>query len=96
MEILYFIPKDKYSQARDKLLRDDKISRGSISFRDAKTLGIDKEGFFCYISGTEEVCKEAEKVLSELGEVVENRDAILEKIKQDENAAMEGFGNIFG
>ncbi|MCD6403434.1 MAG: hypothetical protein J7K98_03835 [Candidatus Aenigmarchaeota archaeon] len=96
MEILYFIPQDKYQEARNRLLKDDAVSRASITFKEAKTLGVEKDGFFCYVSGTEEICRKAIEILEEFGEKVEEEEEIIKKIKEEEDTAIQGFGGIFG
>jgi len=108
MEILLLIETKNYSKLRDILLKDDVVSRASITFKDAKSLS-DKEGYYCRISGTEEQCKKALELIKikpeeeggemiELAKEVENKEGeeVIKKIKEEEEKATEGFGGIFG
>ena len=81
----------------DKLLEDEIVSRASIIMKEGKGLG--KEGYYCYVSGTEEQCERALEIGKENGaeEVTEKeKEEIVKKIKEEEEKAMEGFGGIFG
>lgn len=100
------IEQKNLQKVKDLLLKDDVVSRASIIFKEAKTL-TGKEGFYCYISGSEEQCKRAlEKVKIEdkkTGETIElakevsgeERDGVLRRMKEEEDKALEGFGGIF-
>jgi hypothetical protein len=106
MEILLSIEQKNLQRVKDILLKDDVVSRASIVFKEAKGL-TGKEGFYCYISGSEEQCKKAlEKVKmknEKTGEVTElakevggdEKEEVVGKIKEEENKALEGFGGIF-
>ena len=106
MEIVLEIETENYQKVKDILLKDDLVSRASIKFREGKIIG--KEGYFCYISGTEEQYKRAMELINqrneetgeiiELAKKVENKEKgeIINKIKEEENMASEGMGNIFG
>lgn len=108
MEILLLIETKNYNKVRDILLKDDVVSRASLTFKDAKSLS-EKEGYYCRISGTEEQCKKAlelikikpeeeDKEIVELAKEVENKEKkeVINKIKEEEERATEGFGGIFG
>ncbi|MEM5772729.1 MAG: hypothetical protein QXL86_00675 [Candidatus Aenigmatarchaeota archaeon] len=106
MEIVISIEQKNLQKVKDLLLKDDVISKASIVFKEAKSLN-GKSGFYCYISGLDEQCKRAlEKIkmknektgeISELArEVVgEEREEVINKIKEEEDKALEGFGGIF-
>lgn len=95
MEILLQTETKNYSKLRDVLLKDDLVSRASILFKEAKTLS-DMEGYLCYISGTEEQCKKALEIIKDLVKEIKDKEKIINKIKEEENKAQEGFGEIFG
>ena len=78
------------------LLANDTVSRASIVFKEASSLGYEQEGYYCYISGSEEACEEAKKITQEIATIPKNSKEIIEKIKEEEAKAAEGFGNIFG
>lgn len=95
MEIVLHIETKDYSKLRDILLKDDLVSRASIVFKEAKTLS-KEEGYFCYISGTEYQCKKALELTKDLSKEIKDKEEIINKIKEEENKAEEGFGGIFG
>lgn len=101
MDLLLQIKLENYPKVKDILLKDDVVSRASIKFKDAKEF--EKEGYYCYISGLEEQCKRALELIKDskgnkLAEEVKgkNKEKVVNKFKEEEDRAMEGFGNIFG
>ncbi|MEM5829326.1 MAG: hypothetical protein QXU15_01075 [Candidatus Aenigmatarchaeota archaeon] len=107
MEILLWIEQKNLQKVKDILLKDDVVSRASITFKEAKIM-TNKEGYYSYISGTEEQCVRALEIVKlkneKTGEIVElarevkeeERKEVINKIKEEERKAMEGFGGIFG
>jgi len=74
-------------------------------FKEGSIIG--KEGYYCYLSGTEEQCKRALELIkekTETDEIIElaeeandeEKEKLINKIKEEENKAIEGFGNILG
>jgi len=96
MDVVLFVTTQNYPKLKEKLLKDDVVSRASIVFKDAKSLGFEKDGYYFYVSGTEEACNKALRLAKELAEKVENSQEIIEKIKEEEESAIQGFGGIFG
>ncbi len=96
MELVLYVASDKLEELKKKLLQDEEVSRASITFKEAKSLGYDKDGYFCYISGTEEVVKKAKELATNLATQEENQEEVIKKIKEEEEKAIEGFGGIFG
>jgi len=107
MEVLLQIEAKDYQKVREILLKDEIVSRASIIFKDSKLF--DREGYLCYISGSEDQCKrtlelikikpkeESEEVIELAKEVKDKeKEEIINKIKKEEHTAMEGFGGIFG
>lgn len=94
MEILLQTETKNYSKVRDVLLKDDLVSRASIIFKEAKTLS-NEEGYYLYISGTEDQCKKALELTKDLAKEIKDKEKIINKIKEEENRAQEGFGSIF-
>jgi hypothetical protein len=82
----------------NKILKDDLVSRQSISIRDASALNIDKEVRYVLIEGTDEAIKKAEELFSEAGKKEDDEEAknIYNKIKNEEGDVAEGVGFIFG
>jgi hypothetical protein len=97
MEIVLHIEKKNYEKVREVLLKDPKVSLASITFREAKVI-TGKEGYYCLISGIEEYCKKAIEVAKSLAKEVEKeeKDKVINKIREEEKAAIEGFGAILG
>lgn len=97
MEIVIKIKKENLQKVKNLLLKDETVSKASIIFKEGKSLGL-KEDYYSYVSGTEDACKKAEKLTKELGEIVKEKETkkIIEKIKEEEESAMQGFGSIFG
>jgi len=97
MEILLLIESKNLQKAKDILLKDDVVSRASIMWKEAKSFGF-SEGYYCYISGTEEQIKKAIEMSKEIAKEVKDkeREAVISKIKEEQDRALKGFGEIFG
>lgn len=97
MEVLFFIPKEKYATTKAKVFEDDLVSRQSIQFRDNKSLGLSKEGYYLELKGSKEAIKKARDLLKGSGKELEGKEKtkILKIIKNQETNAMQGFGAIF-
>lgn len=95
MEVVLSIQTKNYQKVRDILLKDDLVSRASIIFKEGGIVG--KEGFFSYISGTDDQCKKAIELTKDLTKEVTGREKeeIISKIKEEENRAIESMGGIF-
>ena len=96
MELVLNFESKNLQKLKDILLKDDIISRSSIMFKEGSI--IQKQGYYCYISGTEEQCKKALQISKDLAEEVtgEEKGNLISKIKEEENRASEGMGSIFG
>ena len=97
MEIALQVESKNYQRLRDIILRDENISRASIVFKEAKQYG-GKDGYYCYISGTDQQCKKAIELSKELAKELDakKRKEFISKIKEEENKATQAFGDIFG
>jgi hypothetical protein len=93
---LIFIKKEDYQSTRKLILEDEIISKASITFKEARSIGIEKDGFYCLISGTEDACKRVGEIKA--GEPVrgEEKEKIVRRISEEEETAALGFGKIFG
>ena len=84
----------------DNVVRDDTISRQSITTRDAQALGLKGTHFYVKIEGTDEAITKATEIVKEtdIGERLKEKDAknIDDKLKKEEESASEGMGMIFG
>ncbi len=96
----YVIFKIENPRDIDEILRDDLVSRQSITTRDAKSLGVKGSHFFLKIEGADEAIHRAEEMIKEkgVGKPLTKKDAtsIDKKIKKEEESASEGMGMIFG
>jgi hypothetical protein len=97
MEIVIQIESKNLQKVKDVLLKDDTVSRASIVFKEGKSL-LNKEGYYCYISGTEEQCKKALELAKDSAKEADAKDkkVVISKIKEEQDKAAEGFGSIFG
>ena len=91
--------KKEDSRKIDEVLKDDLVSRQSITTRDASSLDIDKDVVYVKIEGSEEGIRRAEELFKELSaKKLDEKEAeeINKKMEaQDESAAL-GLGNVFG
>jgi len=102
MEVILHAEGDNYKKLKDKLLTDEIVNRASITFKDAKQFGKER-GYFCIVKGDEEKCTRAVQLAkTEEGEELakeltgEEKEEVLKKIKEEEDRAIEGFGNMLG
>lgn len=108
MEIVLHMQADKYEKMKNKLMKDDLVSRASIMFKEAKAIDKSKEGYYCYLSGTDEQCKKALEMIKaknpKTGEEFvyaeevsgEEKNKVIAKIDEEQDKASEAFGGIFG
>lgn len=97
MSYLVFIIEKENKEHIGELLNNDFVSRQSITIKDAKALGIEKEQSFVIIEGSEENIKKTREIFGQKGIKESNeKEEIYKKIKKEEEEAAEGFGAIFG
>ena len=102
MDVILHAEGKNYRKLKEKLLADEIVNRASIVFKDAKQF--DKEsGYLCIVGGTEDRCERAKELAkdeegNELATEIsgEEKEEILKKVKEEEDKAIEGFGDIFG
>ena len=96
MKEVFFVGSENRQKAEDILRKDDAISRGSITVKQAQALGISKDGYFIIIDNSEENVRKAEALLKGVAEKHKGREEVIRKVEEEENSAIEGFGNILG
>ena len=99
MEWIAFVKKENVSKAENAVKADlSTASRQSITIKDAKTLGIEKDGSFFLIGGSDEGVEEAKELMKDYVEDIseDELNKAKEKIKEEEDNAAAGFGGIFG
>jgi hypothetical protein len=81
-----------------EVLKDDVVSRQSITIRDASALKIDKKVQYILIEGDEEAITTAKRLFEDIGTLEEGAEAeeILAKIRAQDEGAAVGVGFIFG
>ena len=97
MEKLLLIESKNLQKAKDVLLKDDVVSRASITWKDAKSYG-GKEGYYIYVSGLEEACKKAIELSKDFAKemIGKEKEEFVRRLKEEEDKASEGMGGIFG
>ena len=98
MSYMIFEVKREGTRKIDQVIRDDIISRQSITVRDASSLDIKKDITFVKIEGSDKAIKRAEMLFKEIGvKKIGKKDANLvnEKIASQDDSAAEGMGMIF-
>lgn len=97
MKVIYEIEQSDLKKVKDKLLKDDLVGRASVVFKDGKALELGDK-YYCYLSGSEDACERSEELMKELGKKVdgEEKEKVIQKIQEEEDQAMQGFGGIFG
>ena len=95
MEVVLTFEGKNMQKVKDVLLKDDVVSRASIVFKEGSIIG--KEEYFCLISGTDEQCKKALELIRDLAKEVTGNDKeeLINKMKEEENRANVGMGGIF-
>ncbi len=82
----------------DQQLKDDLVSRQSITLRDAAALSMEGKETYVLIEGSEEALEKADELFKEVGDKLEGKDAesIFKNIKDKEAEAEGGMGLLFG
>ncbi len=96
MKEVFIVNSENKNKAETLLRSDDLISRQSITVRLATALGVKEDGYFILIDGNDESVKKAAELLKGIAERYKNKNAVIDKIREEEDSAIEGFGNIVG
>ncbi|MBI4171076.1 MAG: hypothetical protein HY514_05225 [Candidatus Aenigmarchaeota archaeon] len=96
MRVVYIVSADNKAKAEDLLKKDEIVNRGSITVRSAISLDIEEDGYFVVYDGSSEAVKLADQLLTGLAHRYKKADDVLRKMDAQEDAAIEGFGNILG
>lgn len=96
MRVVYLAGNENKAKAEDLLKKDDFVSRGSITIRSAGSLGFNDDGYFLVYDGSDEAVKKADELLKGIAKRFPKAEEVLKKIDEQEDKAMEGFGNILG
>jgi|GEM_PF-1599860 len=97
--LLYSVKEENVETVRNLVgVGEKSLERQSITIRDNKSLGLEKEGNYLLIDGSEEACKAAQEMLRNIAQELKGKekDKVVAKMKEMEDSALEGFGGIFG
>lgn len=94
---IYTVKKEHIGKI-DEALKDDLVSRQSITVRDARALGVDKDGRLVLVEGTPEAILKADEIFKTLGERENDTEAvrIYSLFRSQEESVASGIGMIFG
>ncbi|MBI4167927.1 MAG: hypothetical protein HY515_03145 [Candidatus Aenigmarchaeota archaeon] len=97
MDAVYFIPRKDFSEIEQALLKDDLVSRQSLTFRNAANFDSKEDAVCVRISGSEEALFKAKEIIAGKGKLIEGaeKERILKQIADEEDVVAQGFGNIF-
>jgi hypothetical protein len=97
MAYAVFVFKKELGGKVDLLLKDDLISRQSINQRTGDVMGVGAGNKVVFLEGSEEAVAKAKEMLKADGiENHKDHEALMSKLKAEQDAASEGFGAIFG
>lgn len=96
MRVVYLATNENKAKAEDLLKKDELINRGSITVRSAGSLEIKEDGYFIVLDGNEEAVKKADELIKDLAKKYPKAEEVLKKLDEQEDSAIEGFGNILG
>ncbi len=94
MKEVFLVESSKKEKAEELLKKDEEINRGSIILKSTSSLGIDEEGYFIILDASEHLVKKAVTMLSGLAKAYKDKESVIAKYEEQENTAIEGFGNI--
>lgn len=97
MYAVFHFPPDSQLRAQE-VLADDLVSRQSLATRDARALGMDRDGLLVVLEGREEA---ADRFAALAGEAArrltgEEAERVHRLLKEQEEEAAEGMGFLFG
>ena len=96
MQEVFLVKAEDKQKAEDIVKKDDIVNRGSIAIKQPSALGFKEDGFFLVIDAQPEAIKRAEELLKGVAEKYMKKEEVLKKIKEEEDRAIEGLGNILG
>ena len=96
MREVFSVSANNKSMVEDMLRRDDEIGRASITVRSAASLNIDEDCYFIILDASHERMEKAKQMLHEFAKPYKHAKQVLDKFDEQENSAIEGFGNILG
>lgn len=96
MKEVYLVSMENKNKAEMALKQDELVNRGSITLKEPSSIGMKEEGIFIILDASEDALKKAEDLLKGLAKKYKKKNEVIKKVDEQENAAIEGFGNIIG
>jgi hypothetical protein len=95
--VIFSVPNEHKNKIKE-IIRDDIVSRQSITTRDAGAIKVEREVQFVLIEGDESALERAKELFKDISTVEEGTAAeeIYAKFKEDEAEAAASVGFIFG
>jgi len=96
MYAVFEVDSEKFDLIQD-VLSDELVSRQTTSIRDGKSLGMREDVNYFMVEGSEEAVEKAIGLFSEEGvEQAENAEEVKKAIEEEDQAAAQGMGTVFG
>ncbi len=97
MEAVFLFPKEASARSRE-ILEDDLIGRQSVTLRDARALGADRDGTLVFIEGDAAAIERFASLAEDAAERLEEDQAtsLRALLRKEEESAAEGVGFLFG
>ncbi len=94
---VFYVEKENYKKVKS-IVEKDPFVRHTVYLKEAKTLGLDKTGYYLYLTAPTKIIEEAKEKLKELANLVEEEESnkVIEAIKGEEEKVEEGVGFLFG
>lgn len=96
MREVYLVSAENKAKVEELLKKDEVVNRGSIIIKSPGPLGFNEDGYFIILDASEQALKIAETLMKGLTTKYKDKEKVLEKYDEQEDAAMSGFGNIIG
>ncbi|MEF8874188.1 MAG: hypothetical protein V5A88_05900 [Candidatus Thermoplasmatota archaeon] len=79
------------------ILSDDLISRQNTNVKEGDSLGFKEDVTYVMVEGKEKAVEKARELFEEeCIDTAENKEEVRDKIKEEEEAAAQGVGTVFG
>lgn len=95
MKEVWLVKSENKNKVENIVKSDDIISRHSIMFRDLNAMNLGN-GYALIIDAPDDVIERVENLCKGLIEKFDKKDKVLEIISDEDEKAINGFGNIFG
>ncbi|MBI3190520.1 hypothetical protein HYZ41_02340 [archaeon] len=96
MKEVFIVSSENKQKVEDILKKDDIISRGSITIKLPSSLDMKEDGYFFILDMPESSLKRAEELTKDLAQEYKDGEIVIKKVQEQEDSAIEGFGNILG